>query len=181
MFSFTKILVFWIFFFFFANLFQYSNVKTGKVLGFSLKWVTTVFTLSLGLISPPPISPQSKESWLNLGLTCWNSAVNAQGSRVIVGRSIENMCSSSEGAQEKRKEGVKTRWNSIYRQNRAFLSFVPTPPWMRMYFLAGFFWLNLTRFWTKLKVLDQTQGSGAVFSWVYRRLSYGTENLNSWY
>jgi hypothetical protein len=28
--------------------------------------------------------PQSKDIWLNLGMKCWNSAFNAQGSRVII-------------------------------------------------------------------------------------------------
>ncbi len=40
-------------------------------------------------------------------MKCWNSAFNAQGSRVIIGsctdKSTENKCSSSEGAQEKGK------------------------------------------------------------------------------
>jgi len=44
----------------------------------------------------------------------WNSAFNAQGSRVIIvvvlSRSSENICSSSGGAQEKGKTG----WNSVY-------------------------------------------------------------------
>jgi len=44
----------------------------------------------------------------------WNSALNAQGSKVIiVGRSSENMCSNSGGAHEK----GKTWWNSVYHQN----------------------------------------------------------------
>jgi hypothetical protein len=28
--------------------------------------------------------PQSKEIWLNISIKCWNSAFNAQGSRVII-------------------------------------------------------------------------------------------------
>jgi hypothetical protein len=55
--------------------------------------------LELSIKSPsvsPPISSvfgpyplfqwylQSKEIWLNLGMKCWNSAFNAQGSRVII-------------------------------------------------------------------------------------------------
>jgi len=43
---------------------------------------------SLGLLSPPyPLfqcCPQSKEFLLNLSMKCWNSAFNAQGSRVII-------------------------------------------------------------------------------------------------
>ncbi len=51
--------------------------------------VTLVFTMSLGLLSPPyPLfgwGPQSKEVWFfNLGMKCWNSAFNAQSSRVTI-------------------------------------------------------------------------------------------------
>ncbi len=57
------------------------------------------YLLKLYVMSPavsPPISfafvpypffqwyPQSKEIWLNLGTKWWNSAFNAQGSRVII-------------------------------------------------------------------------------------------------
>jgi hypothetical protein len=45
-------------------------------------------TLSLGLLSPPyPLFqwyPQSKEILLNLSMNCWNSAFNAEGSRLII-------------------------------------------------------------------------------------------------
>jgi hypothetical protein len=61
--------------------------------------------------------PQSKEILWNLGMKCWNSAFTAQGLRVIIagrtGRSRENICKSSGGAQEKRKTGC----NSVYNQN----------------------------------------------------------------
>jgi hypothetical protein len=40
-------------------------------------------TLSLDLLSPPWY-PQTKEILLNLGMECWNSAFNAQGSRVVI-------------------------------------------------------------------------------------------------
>jgi hypothetical protein len=60
---------------------------------------------------------QSKKFLLNLSMKCWNSAFNAQGSRVIIvvgiGRSNENICSNTEGALEK----GKTRWNSSSHQN----------------------------------------------------------------
>ncbi len=50
-------------------------------------------------------------------MKCWNSAFNAQGSRVIIvvglGRSNENICSNTEGALEKGKTG----WNSSSHQN----------------------------------------------------------------
>ncbi len=61
--------------------------------------------------------PQSKEILLILSMKCWNSAFNAQGSRVIfnncAGTSNEKICSSSGDAQEKGKTG----WNSVYQQN----------------------------------------------------------------
>ncbi len=41
-------------------------------------------TLSLDLLSPPPWYPQTKEILLNLRMEGWNSAFNAQGSRVII-------------------------------------------------------------------------------------------------
>jgi hypothetical protein len=69
-------------------------------------------------------------------------------------RSSENICrSSSGGAQEKGKRGSKNLMKlNLAQKWCAFLSF--TLPWRRliMYFFAGFF-LNLTRFWTKLRVL----------------------------
>ncbi len=78
--------------------------------------------LSLSLLSPPiPLFQwyqQSNEIILNLSKRCWNLAFNGQYSRVpnynsCRGRSSENICSSSGGAQE---EG-KTGWNSISHQN----------------------------------------------------------------
>jgi hypothetical protein len=54
---------------------------------------------------------------LNLHIKCWNSAFNAQGSRVTIVvvqvGSSENICSSSGGAQENGKTG----WNSFHHQN----------------------------------------------------------------
>ncbi len=48
-------------------------------------------------------------------MKCWNSTFNAQGSseiiKVCTGSSNENICSSSEGAQEKGKTG----WNAVYQ------------------------------------------------------------------
>jgi hypothetical protein len=50
-------------------------------------------------------------------MKCWNSAFNAQGSRLIIvvvqlGVAVKNICSSSGGAQEKGKTG----WNSVSDQ-----------------------------------------------------------------
>ncbi len=59
---------------------------------------------------------QNKEILLNLSMKSWNSAFNAQGSRVIIsssctGRSSENICSSCllRRAQDKGKTG----WSSV--------------------------------------------------------------------
>jgi hypothetical protein len=92
--------------------------------------------------------PQSKKILLNLSLKFWNSAFNAQASRVIdvVVRARENICSRSGGAQEKGK--------TVYYQNYRFLSF--NSPWMLMYYFAGFFWIS--------PMYGQTQDSSAVFS-----------------
>jgi hypothetical protein len=62
---------------------------------------------------------------LQLGMKCWNSAFNAQGLRLIIvgqkGKSSENICSYSGGAQEKGKTG----WNSVYHENWWFSEFCP--------------------------------------------------------
>jgi len=52
-------------------------------------------------------------------------------------KSSENICCSSGGAQEKRKEGVKTGWNSVWHQNWCTSEF--HPPGRLMYFFASFF------------------------------------------
>ncbi len=138
-----------------------------------------VFALSLGLLSTPNPSfsggsnPQSKKILLNLRMKCWNSVrnaasqhLNAQGSRVIIVAvkvgAVKIYVTTVEALREKRK----TRWNSGNHQN--FLSF--NPPWMPMYFFCMFFF-NLT-------VYDQTQGTGAVFSWHYGYLSNKSWTLN---
>ncbi len=93
----------------------------------SLK-VNPLFTLSLGLLSPPIpsfngvwkvktilIKPTLK--WCNSSMKCRYSAFKAQDSRLIIVvvhvRSNENICSSNGGDQEKGKTG----WNSAYHQN----------------------------------------------------------------
>jgi hypothetical protein len=70
-------------------------------------------------------------------------SVNCSFQRI---ESLHRACSSSGGAQEKRKTG----WNSGTIKIDGFLSF--TLPWMLMYFFAGVF-LNLTLCMTKLRVL----------------------------
>jgi hypothetical protein len=80
-------------------------------------------------------------------MKCWNSAFNAQGSRGILlatGRSSENICSTSEGTQEKRKR----EWNSGNHQN-VFPEFHPV---FLSNVLYGRVFLNVTLFMTKLRV-----------------------------
>ncbi len=83
-------------------------------------------------------------------------------------RNSENICSSSGGAQEKRKEGIKTgRRNSVWHKNGAFLSFTP-----RSSLKAN---VHFRRFFSESHpVLDQTQGSGPVFSLTLRIVSIMT-------
>ncbi len=54
---------------------------------------------------------QSNEILLNLSMKCWNSAFNAQGSRVIIVvvqvGAVKIYVAAVEGAQGKRKEGMK--------------------------------------------------------------------------
>ncbi len=56
-------------------------------------------------------------------MKCWNSAFNAQGSKVIIVGiqvgAIKNICSSSGGAQKK----WKARWNLVYHRNWWFSKF----------------------------------------------------------
>jgi hypothetical protein len=62
---------------------------------------------------------ESKESLLNLSMKCWNSAFNAQGSRVIivivqVGAVNIYVAAAAGGGQEK----GKTWWNSVYHHQK---------------------------------------------------------------
>jgi hypothetical protein len=71
------------------------------------------------------LSVQVKTFLLNLSMKRWNSAFIwctrfETNSRCTL-RSSENICSSSEGAQEKGKTG----WNSVYHQNWSFSEFHP--------------------------------------------------------
>ncbi len=93
---------------------------------------------------------KSGNEMLKLGSWCTSFESNYSACTC---RSSKNICSISGGAQEKRqRERVTTVWNSVYhKKNGAFLIFTPSPL-MLMYFFAGFF-LNLTWFWTKIRVL----------------------------
>jgi hypothetical protein len=76
-------------------------------------------------------------------MKCWNSAFNAQlGSRVIAvvsctGRSSENICSGSGGAQEQGKTG----WNSIYPPKLVEkLVWVPVISFRKIFITSYAFW-----------------------------------------
>jgi hypothetical protein len=89
-------------------------------------------TLELSVKSPsisPPVSsaftpyplfqsyPQSKEILLNLGMECWNSAFNAQGSRVIIivvqVAEVKIYVAALEAHRKKERQGG----NPVYHQN----------------------------------------------------------------
>jgi hypothetical protein len=53
-------------------------------------------------------------------------------------------------ALRKKERRVKTGWNAVWHKKWCISEF--DPPWRLMYFCGGFFF-NLTRFWTKLRVL----------------------------
>jgi hypothetical protein len=85
-----------------------------------IRVLSKVFTLSLGLLSPHiPLFqwyPQSKDCLLNLSMKCCNSEWIADTEHSMFEtmfnssctvRSSENICSSSGGAQEKRKDRMK--------------------------------------------------------------------------
>jgi hypothetical protein len=79
-------------------------------------------------------------------MKCWISAFNAQGSR---GTIVPVQVGAGGAAQEKRKTGRNSGTIKVDG------SWVSTPLWMLMYFSAGF------------SKIHQTQGTGAVFSWLY--------------
>jgi hypothetical protein len=101
----------------------------------------TLFTLSLGLLSPPnssfsgicKVRKFSKGILLNLSMKCWNSlstkcwisAFNAQGSRGTIVLAVHV------GAVKIYVAAVELLWK------KWFSEFHP-PPWMLMYFFAGF-------------------------------------------
>jgi hypothetical protein len=84
---------------------------------------------------------------LKLSTKCWISAFNAQGSRGIIVAiqvgGVKIYVAAGETLRKKRKTGETQE----------------PPPWMLLYFFAGFFESH--------PVYDQTQGTGAVFSWLY--------------
>jgi len=92
-------------------------------------------------------------------MKCWNSAFNAEGSKLIIVAvlvaAVEIYVTAVEaGAQEKGKTG----WNSVYNKNWWFSEFYPL--------------LNANGLFGRLKkkshpIYDQTLGFGAVFRLLY--------------
>jgi hypothetical protein len=70
------------------------------------------------------------------------------------GKSSENICNSSGGAQEKRKTCSKPDETRFGTKSGAFLSLTPHPLNANVLFCR--FFSNITRFWTKLRVLVLT-------------------------
>jgi hypothetical protein len=70
-----------------------------------------------------PLSPlfqwylQSKDILLNLKMKCWNSAFNAQGSRLIIVVVHVGAVKIYVAAVEALRKKEKTGWNSVYHQN----------------------------------------------------------------
>jgi len=91
---------------------------------------------------------------LQLSTKCWNSAFNAQGSRVIIVVVQIGLMKIYEERHDETKFTTKID---------GFLSF--TPCWMLMYFFAGFFFDSHSVYDQTL--YDQTLGSGAVFVLLY--------------
>jgi hypothetical protein len=141
-------------------------------------------TLSLGLLSTPipsfsGIHKVRKFYWIWV-MKGWDTAFNTQSLRVITVtvqiRASENICNNSGGAEavhfyglnqscspRRKGVGVKTGWNLVnHKKIGALLSFFH-PLWMLiMYFFAVFLWSH--------PVLDRTQRSGAVCSWLFGKL-----------
>ncbi len=94
---------------------------------------------------------------LQLSTNCWNSAFNAQGSRLIIIvlhiRPVKIYVAAVEELRKKERQDetqFTTRWNSVYHQNWWFSEFHP-PLDCQCIFLQVFF--NLTLCMTKLRVL----------------------------
>jgi len=128
-------------------------------------------TLSSPCLSPPNPSfsgirkvRKSQYEMLKLSAKCWISAFNAQGSRGIIVAvqvgAVKIYVAAVEALKKKERQGetqetIKNWW---------FSEFHP-PPWMLMYFFAGFFFQSHP-------VSDQTRGTHPFFSWLYGYLYY---------
>ncbi len=102
-------------------------------------YLYTIFlkaTMSLGFLFTPTFplfewGPQSNEILLNMGMKCWNSAFNAQGSRlIIIVQHVGEAKIYVAAVQALRQEGVKTGWTSVYHPKKKMVLF--------LVFFAGF-------------------------------------------
>jgi hypothetical protein len=86
----------------------------------------------------------------NLSMKCWNSAFNAQGSRltiVVVQLGAVKIYVAAVEVLTRNERQDETQFTT---KVDGFLSFIPR--WKLMYFFAGFF-INLTLCMTKLRIL----------------------------
>jgi hypothetical protein len=90
-------------------------------------------------------------------MKCWNSAFNAQGSRLIIVLVQVGAVKIYVAAVEARRKKERQDETRFTTKIDGFLSF--TPLWMQRYFFAGFFESH--------PGYDQTQSSGAVFVLLY--------------
>jgi hypothetical protein len=108
-----------------------------------------IFGLAFTPQTPLLVISTTDEILLNMGLKCWNSTFNAQGSRLIIiivhVKAVRIYVTIVEMLTKKEKHDEIQFTTKI----DGCLSF--TPPWLLMYFFIDFF--NLTAFMTKLKVL----------------------------
>jgi len=103
----------------------------------------------------------------------WNSAFNAQVILVVVQVGVvEIYVAAVEALRKKESEGHYRMKLSLRQKEMVHFWLSPPPfpptaryPWKANYFFAGFFF-------ERHPILDETQGSSAVFSWLYRKLSY---------
>jgi len=109
---------------------------------------------------------------LQLSMKCWNSAFNAQSSRLIIVLvqlgTLNIHLTAVEMLMKKERQGETQFTTKI----DSFLSFIP--PWMLLYTFSGFF--NLTLCMTKLRVIvlycSYCTDNSISWDWVQLLLSY---------
>ncbi len=72
-------------------------------------------------------------------MKCWNSAFNAQGSRLVIVVVQLGAVKIYVAAVEALKKKGKTGWNPVSLLPKLMVVWVSSPVWMLMYFIAGFF------------------------------------------
>ncbi len=104
------------------------------------------------LFTPYPLfewGPQSKEVLLNLGMKCWNSAFNAQFDVIIIVVHVGVVKIYVTPVEAMKEKGSKSDETQFGTKSGAFLRFSP----FKANALFYMFSFNLSRFWTKLRVL----------------------------